>query len=221
MTDLTLVIGNKNYSSWSLRPWLYLKHFDIPFNEVLIPLYSDGYKEKILQYSPSGKVPYLKDGELGVWDSLAIMEYLAEKYPEKKGWPEDLKVRAMARSVSAEMHSGFFALRENMPMNCRKVFEVFVPPENAMKDVERIKDVWSKNRREYCLKGPWIFGEFSIADCMYAPVVMRFHTYSIELNELEKDYIQTMRSHPAIKEWLAASNEETEIIITSEIKVAP
>ncbi len=217
MADLTLVVGNKNYSSWSLRPWLYLKHFEIPFDEVRIPLYSGGYKQKILQYSPSGKVPFLKDGGLGVWDSLAIMEYLAEKYPEKKGWPENAESRAMARSISAEMHSGFFALRENLPMNCRKIFEVFVPPEDTVKDVDRIKEVWGKCRRENSLKGPWLFGEFSITDCMYAPVVMRFHTYNIKLNELEKEYMETMRSHPSIKEWLIASEEETEVITQSEI----
>ena len=212
MADLTLVIGNKNYSSWSLRPWLYLKHFEIPFEEVRIPLFTDGFKEKILAYSPSGKVPYLKDGETGVWDSLAIMEYLAEKFPDKKGWPESVKARAIARAVSAEMHSGFFSLRENMPMNCRQVVEVFVPPEDTVKDADRIKEVWACCREQFGANGPWLFGDFSIADCMYAPVVMRFHTYKIKLNDLEMAYVETMRSHPAIQEWLQASESEEEVI---------
>ncbi len=212
MADLTLVIGNKNYSSWSLRPWLYLKHFGFSFEEIRVPLFTEGYKEKILKHSPTGKVPYLRDGELGVWDSLAVMEYLADQYPEKKGWPEDPKARALARAVSAEMHSGFFGLRENLPMNCRKIFEVFVPPENAIQDISRVRQIWKSCRSQYQSGGPWLFGEFSIADCMYAPVVMRFHSYGVELGEVEQEYVKTMRNHPAIVEWLSASKVEVEVI---------
>lgn len=217
MADVTLVIGNKNYSSWSLRPWLYLKHFEIPFEEMRIPLYQEGYKEKILEVSPSGKVPCLKDGDQCIWDSLAIMEYLAERFPDKKGWPADPQVRAIARSVSAEMHSGFFALREHLPMNCRRVFEVYVPPENAVADIDRIKEIWTTCRTQFGKNGLWLFGEFSIADCMYAPVVMRFHTYGVSLGKLEKAYLETVKAHPALVEWVTASRAETEVIEAGEI----
>lgn len=216
METLTLVIGNKNYSSWSLRPWLYLKQYKIPFREVKIPLYTEGYKKKIQEYSPSGKVPYLMDGQIGVWDSLAIMEYLGEKY--YRGWPLDPRAKATARSVCAEMHSGFFAMREHLPMNCRKTFKAFIPPEEAVKDISRIKEIWNRYRTEYASKGPWLFGEFTLADCVYAPVVMRFHTYNIPLNDTEAAYVKTVRSHKAIQEWIQSSHDEEEIIENYEVK---
>lgn len=218
MTDLTLVIGNKNYSSWSLRPWFFLKHFGIPFEETRIPLFEEGYKEKILTTSPSGKVPALKDGDLIVWDSLAIMEYLAEKYPSQQSWPVDVKTRALARSISAEMHSGFLALREHLPMNCRRIINRFVPPENAKEDINRVIDIWSNCRQQFQNKGPWLFGDFSIADCMYAPVVMRFDSYQIPTDALINDYRQTVRQHPDIQIWIRSSKEESEIIEKVEVK---
>ncbi len=217
MSELTLVIGNKNYSSWSLRPWLFLKYFEIPFSEVNISLYAGEYKEKILQYSAAGKVPSLMDGDLPVWDSFAILEYLADKFPEKKGWPDDIKTRAKARSISAEMHSGFFDIRSELPMNCRKVFENFKPSDKSMMDITRIRKIWSECLKEYQSDGPWLFGRFSIADCMYAPVVMRFVTYKISLSEQEEQYVKTVKNHPAMVEWINAGKEEPEIIASSEI----
>ncbi len=216
MPDITLIIGNKNYSSWSLRPWLYLKHFNIPFDEVRIPLYAEGFKDKVLQHSPSGKVPALKHGNINVWESLAIMEYLAETHPSLKSWPDHPSAKAFARSVSAEMHSGFFALREYLPMNCRKLITNFTPPENALVDIKRVKQIWTECRETYGKQGPWLFGDFTIADCMYAPVVMRFHTYSVELSPLLSDYMQTVKNHTAMMEWIAASKAETEVISSVE-----
>lgn len=214
---MTLVIGNKNYSSWSLRPWLYLKHFGIPFSEIKIALYGERYKEKILETSPSGKVPALKDGDLIIWDSLAIMEYLADKFPALQSWPKNIQERAVARSVSAEMHSGFFGLREHLPMNCRKTLNGFTPPDKAIDDIDRVKQIWTNCRKQFGHKGPWLFGEFSIADCMYAPVVMRFETYRIETSPIIDKYCQTVKQHPAMLEWNAAAREESDIIEESEI----
>ncbi len=217
MSALTLVIGNKNYSSWSLRPWFFLKYFEIPFSEVRVSLYSDGYKEQILKYSSAGKVPTLRDVDLSVWDSLSILEYLSDKFPEKKGWPDDIKARAKARSICAEMHAGFFDLRSEMPMNCRKVFEDFTPSEKATKDITRIRKIWSDCLEEYSSGGPWLFGRFSIVDCMYAPVVMRFTIYGISLSEQEAQYVKTVKNHPAMVEWINAGKEEPEIITDYEI----
>lgn len=219
MTDIRLIIGNKNYSSWSLRPWLYLKHFGIPFTETQIQLYQDGHKEKILQYSPTGLVPTLIDGEVTVWDSLAICEYAADRFPETQGWPLDLKARALARAVSAEMHAGFSALRAELPMNCRKRFEGFTPSPAAQADIDRIQSSWTTCRNQYGHEGPWLFGQFSIADCMYAPVVMRFVTYGVALNALSTAYINTVKTHPALVEWLAAAEAEEAVIEGSELNV--
>lgn len=212
MTDLTLVIGNKNYSSWSLRPWLYLKHFNLPFDEIKVALYQEGYKEKILAVSPSGKVPVLKDGDLAIWDSLAIMEYLAEKFPDLPSWPANYQDRALARSVSAEMHSGFFALREHLPMDCRKVLNSFTPPPNAVDDINRVKEIWLTCRKQFQDKGPWLFGEFSIADCMYAPVVMRFETYLVQTDPILDAYRKAVREHPAVQNWVSDALQENEVI---------
>ncbi|MCG8338867.1 MAG: glutathione S-transferase family protein [Proteobacteria bacterium] len=217
MSNITLIIGNKNYSSWSLRPWLYLKHFNIPFEEIRIPLYSEGSKEKILQYSPSGKVPAIKHGDANVWDSLAIMEYLADIYPTNGSWPEKSSARAFARSVSAEMHSGFFALREYLPMNCRRVYKDFKPPESAVADIDRVKQIWTECRERYGKQGPWLFGDFSIADCMYAPVVMRFHSYSVAVSPILQEYMESVKGHAAMVEWIAASKAETEVIASVEL----
>lgn len=217
MGGLTLVIGNKNYSSWSLRAWLCLKHFELPFEEIRIPLNTQGYKEKILNYSPSGKVPFLITPTAGIWDSLAICETLAETYPEKNGWPGDASARAVARSVSAEMHSGLFGLREHLPMNCRRIIENYEPPESAVQDINRVKQIWTECRNTYGKNGPWLFGEFSIADCMYAPVVMRFHSYCVPVDTMLKEYMDTVIAHPAMQEWITASREETEVILEEEV----
>src|ERR1700716_829831 len=178
---LKLVIGNKNYSSWSMRPWLALRANNIAFDEVLIPLYTDNKadKDRILSFTLSGKVPALIDGDVTIWDSLAILEYLAEKFPEKKLWPQDSASRAHARSISAEMHSGFAALRNECGMNLHRAVRAIALSDDARANVARVQEIWSECHRRY--GGPFLFGPFSAADAMYAPVVHRFRTYAIEV----------------------------------------
>lgn len=210
--DLNLIIGNKNYSSWSLRPWLYLKYHDIPFNEIKIPLYREDSKQKILSYSHAGKVPVLIDGENHIWDSLAILEYLAELYPKTHGWPNEIKERSLARSLSAEMHSGFQALRTNCGMNCRRPIKTKELSEEVFNDIARIRQIWQECRTHFGGKGSWLLGRFSILDAMYAPVALRFHTYRLAAGEIEKDYVNTVLTHPAVQEWIEAGKQETEVI---------
>jgi glutathione S-transferase len=211
MDELTLIIGNKNYSSWSLRPWLVLRQAGIPFGEIRIPLYTPGSKEQILRHSPSGKVPVLKHGEITVWDSLAICEYLAERFPEKKLWPADRQARAVARSISAEMHSGFTALRTHMSMNIRRALPGRGRTPESLADVARIVALWEDCRRSGD-GGPFLFGHFTVADAMYAPVALRFQTYAVELSPLARAYADTMLALPAMQEWIAAARAETEVI---------
>ncbi|MGH8729127.1 MAG: glutathione S-transferase family protein [Burkholderiales bacterium] len=212
---MTLVIGNKNYSSWSLRPWLLLKQAEIAFEEIRIPLYTAESRARILAYSPSGKVPVLLDGDVKVWDSLAIAEYLAERFPEKQLWPEDAEARAQARSISGEMHSGFSNLRTHMSMNCRR----HLPGKGRTSDVEReigrIIEIW-ENCRARSREGPFLFGAFSIADAMYAPVVLRFQTYAVRLPPIASRYAQEILALPAIQQWLTQAKAETEIIAEFE-----
>jgi glutathione S-transferase len=210
--NMTLVIGNKNYSSWSLRPWLYLKHHGISFEEIKIPLYREESKQRILPYSPAGKVPVLIDGEASIWDSLAILEYLAELYPKTSGWPKQTKDRALARSLAAEMHSGFEALRTHCGMNCRRPIKAKKLPEDVFTDITRIRQIWQECREHSSLEGPWLLGDFGILDAMYAPVALRFHTYDVGVGRVEKDYIDTVLNHPAIQEWIEAGKGEAEII---------
>src|SRR5437868_835339 len=199
---MLLVIGNKNYSSWSLRPWIALKVLDIPFDELRIALYRPGSKEQILGYSPAGKVPVLRDGETVVWDSLAILEYLAEKHPHL--WPSDARQRAQARSVAAEIHAGFAALRQHMSMNTRKRYPGKGRTAESMADVARIDEIWSQAR------GPFLFGDFTAADAMYAPVVLRFRTYGVEVRK--QSYMDAMLALPAMREWIEAAEREPESI---------
>jgi glutathione S-transferase len=199
---MVLVIGNYNYSSWSLRAWLALKAFGFSFDVVRIPLYGAGAKEKILQHSPAGKVPNLKDGEILVWDSLAIMEYLAEKKPEV--WPAGAAERARARSISAEMHSGFPSLREHMSMNVRRRYPGKGRTPEVLAEIRRIEEIWSQ------AKGPFLFGPFSAADAMYAPVVLRFRTYDVKVSNAA--YMDAVLALPAMKEWIAAAEREAESI---------
>jgi glutathione S-transferase len=199
---MILVIGNWNYSSWSMRPWIALRTFGFGFDVSRIPLYGPGAKEEILKHSPAGKVPVLIDGTTVVWDSLAILEYLAEKKPAL--WPSDPALRARARSVAAEMHSGFSDLRQHMSMNVRKRYPGKGRTPGALADVERIQAIWSAAR------GPFLFGAFSAADAMYAPVVLRFRTYEVEVRN--KAYYEAMLALPAMKEWIAAAEREAETI---------
>jgi glutathione S-transferase len=208
VTALTLFIGNKNYSSWSLRPWLALKVAGIAFEEVLIPLREPTSKQDILRHSPSGKVPCLKIGDTAVWDSLAICEWANEQAPAAGLWPADPMARAVARSVAAEMHSGFAPLRQNMPMDVRERRPGQGMTTEVQADINRITAIWRDCRSRFGEGGPFLFGQFSIADAMYAPVVFRFQTYQPQLDEVAQAYIATMTDHPAMREWTEAAKRE-------------
>ena len=199
---MLLVIGNKNYSSWSLRPWLAMKVLGLAFDEKRIPLYGEGAREEILKYSPSGKVPCLIDGGVKVWDSLAILEYLAERHARL--WPAEAAERARARSISAEMHSGFAALRTHMSMNVRKRYPGRGRTPEVLQELKRIEAIWSQ------AKGPFLFGPFTAADAMYAPVVLRLRTYEVRLSD--RGYCDAVLSLPAMKEWIEAAEREPESI---------
>lgn len=214
MGALTLVIGNKNYSSWSLRPWLLLRHMGVAFTEIRIPLDLPDTKARLKPLSPTGKVPVLHDGELVVWDTLAICEYVSEQYLNGKGWPEAAAARAQARSLAAEMHSGFQGLRSAWPMNTR-LRRKLLPDAAVSRDIERVSDLWTQ-----CLEksgGPWLFGEFSVVDAMFAPVALRFYSYQPILPSRAAAYVQTHLNNPALKEWMAAGAAETEVIKDDEV----
>jgi glutathione S-transferase len=218
MAALKLAIGNKNYSSWSMRPWLALRASDIPFVETLIPLYTDNPadKEQILSFSRAGKVPVLVDGETVVWDSLAIIEYIAECYPEKKLWPDEAAARAHARSVCAEMHSGFVPLRSECGMNLHRPVRPVALSADAKANVARIEEIWRECRARYGAKGPFLFGGFGAADAMYAPVVHRLRTYAIDVAPDTKAYMETMMALPAFQQWTREGLAETLVIAKFE-----
>lgn len=198
---LQLVIGNKNLSSWSLRPWLVLKHFGLPFQEIKLPLDTPAFFRDIGQYSPTHRVPALVDGEVRIWDSLAIAEYVNEKV-QGRAWPADAAIRAYARAVSAEMHSGFAALREHWPMQSTGQATVELPPAGR-KDVARIEQLWTECRARYAARGPWLFGDYSIADAMYAPIALRFRHYGAKLSSTEANgYFQQIFQDPHLHSWL-------------------
>jgi len=211
---LTLVIGNKNYSSWSMRPWLAMRASGIAFEEVFIPLYTDDKadKDRILSFSRSGKVPSLVDGDITVWDSLAIIEYLAERFPEARLWPEDRAARAHARSISAEMHSGFLPLRNECGMNLHRPIGAVTLSADARANIARVEQIWTDCRARYGKAGPFLFGAFTGADAMYAPVVHRFRTYAIKVGPLAQAYMETMMALPAFAEWTKAGLAETLVI---------
>jgi glutathione S-transferase len=213
MADLQLVIGNKKYSSWSLRPWLLLRQSNIEFSEIRIALNMQQTPQRLRELSPSGKVPVLIHQGLKVWDSLAICEYISEQFLDGRGWPQSLKARYNARSIACEMHSGFSALRNQWPMNVALKRKM---QRNAEldKEIARVEAIWNE-----CLQagGPWLFGEFSIADAMFAPVALRFYSYQPELGERATAYMNTVLAHPAVKEWMAAGVAETEIINEDEV----
>jgi glutathione S-transferase len=210
---LKLVIGNKNYSSWSMRPWLALRATGIAFEEVLIPLYTGAAdKQRILNFSHSGKVPVLIDGDVTIWDSLAIIEYLAERFAESKLWPEDRASRAHARSISAEMHSGFAALRNECGMNLHRPVGAIALSDDARADIARVQQIWIECRKRHGRTGPFLFGSFGGADAMFAPVVHRFRTYAIAAAPEVRDYMATMMSLPAFQEWTRAGLAETLVI---------
>jgi glutathione S-transferase len=215
MTPLTLVIGNKNYSSWSLRPWLLLKHLGVPFEEVLIALDTPSTRDEIERFSPSGRVPALKHGELTVWDSLAVCEYVAEL--TGRGWPAAREARAVARAVSAEMHSGFTNLRSLWPMNARARNRHTAVTAALEADVERIDEIWNDCRSRFGAAGPWLFGEYSIADAMYAPVVLRFNTYGAGISQTARWYMASVLEDACLQEWLQAAKRESWTNPSSEV----
>ena len=211
MATLVLVIGNKAYSSWSLRPWLLMRHAGIAFEEIRLSLYAAGAKQELLRHSPAGKVPVLKDAGLTIWDSLAICEYLSEKYPQMQLWPAEVAARAHARAISSEMHSGFTNLRGQMPMNVRReIPRRSVSPEVAS-EVARIESIWNDCRRQHSARGPFLFGPFSIADAMYAPVVSRLRTYGVAVSGAAAIYADAIHALPAMQEWIAGARAETEV----------
>ncbi len=213
MADLTLYLGNKNYSSWSLRPWLVLKRTTVAFDEVVIPLYQPTSRETVLKYSPSGRLPALRHGDVTVWDSLAICEYLAESFPNFELWPKDPAARAVARAVSAEMHSGFQALRAQLPMNMRSSFPGRDVTPEAQTDINRVMAMWRDCRTRFGEgQGDFLFGQFSIADAMFAPVVSRFRTYRIDLEREAEVYCNVVNALPAMQEWIAAAKNEPMIV---------
>jgi glutathione S-transferase len=211
MAGLELVIGTKAWSSWSFRPWLVLKAIGKPFKETLIDLRRPDTRAKALSYAPTGKVPVLKHGNVTVWDSLAICEYLAETFPKAGLWPSSKAARATARSVSAEMHAGFAPLRTAMPMDVKARHPT--PPMKAEleADIARIKQLWNQCRRDYGAKargaarGPFLFGKFTIADAMYAPVATRFTTYGVALDDVSAAYVKAIYDLPAMQEWIATA----------------
>ena len=211
---LKLVIGNKNYSSWSMRPWLALRAAKIPFEEIFIPLYTDdpADKDRILSFTRSGKVPCLIDGDVTVWDSLSIIEYVAERFPQARLWPDDRAARAHARSISAEMHSGFLPLRNECGMNLHRPIGSIALSADARANVARVDQIWSECRTRYGKSGPFLFGAFGAADAMFAPVVHRFRTYAVDVSPLAKAYMETMLALPAFAEWTRAGLAETLVI---------
>jgi glutathione S-transferase len=216
MPPFTLIIGNKNYSSWSLRAWLVLKQAGIQFEEIRIPLDTPQTREQLLHHSPTGKVPALRHGEQVLWESIAIAEYIAEyvaeQFPDRQLWPQDPTARAIARCVSAEMHAGFSALRQQLPMDCRarRVWNGTNP--DAQADIARILALWQDCRQQWGQAGDFLFGPFTIADAMYAPVVSRFVTYGVPMTAIAQAYTQAIWQFPLMQDWLQAAAAETETL---------
>lgn len=211
MKNLRLIIGNKNYSSWSLCPWLLLKMFDIDFDEIQIALYQDNTAEKLGPYSPSLKVPVLLHREITVWDSLAICEYISEEFLNQGGWPANPRRRASARSVSAEIHSGFPTFKRDWPMNCKATFTL-TPSEKLFEEIARIDAIWSCCRRRFGENGNYLYGRFSIADCMFAPTAICFNAYGAELSEEAYTYMQVMLDNPFVQKWINLGRREQEAL---------
>jgi glutathione S-transferase len=221
MAEFTLVIGNRNYSSWSLRGWLMTKHAEIDFDEVVIPLDEPSTKADIARHSPSGTVPVLVHRGLAIWESLAIGEYLAELKPEARMWPEAPAARAVARAVSAEMHAGFAAMRNAMPMNIRASYPGRTVAPEVQGDVQRVLAIWRDCRKRFAGSAPrddgFLFGSVSIADAMFAPVISRFITYAVTLDEEAKRYCDTVLAWPAMREWVDAAKHESWMIPKYEL----
>lgn len=211
MNDLRLVIGNKNYSSWSMCPWLLLKMFDVDFEEIQIALYQDNTAERLGPYSPSLKVPVLLHKEITVWDSLAICEYISEQFLNGSAWPASPKRRASARSTSAEIHSEFPHLKTEWPLNCKHSYRL-KPSAELLDEIARIDAIWSCCRHKFGENGNYLYGRFSIADCMYAPVAVCFHIYGAELSGEANTYMQTLLNNPFVQKWITLGLKERELM---------
>ncbi len=196
-----LALGNKLYSSWSLRAYILLKAFDIPFDETVIAMYKDNTRERMLSFGPTGKVPVLRDGDLHIWESLAIMEYVAEAFPDKAIWPKDKAARAHARAAASEMHAGFMGIRGACPMNLTAQFQPKDRGEDVLADVARLGVLWGEARSRFGQDGPFLYGEFGATDAMFAPVVTRLDTYQIEVSKEMQAYMDAVLNHPAFLSW--------------------
>ena len=205
---LKLILANKAYSSWSLRPWILLAQLKIPFEEVVIPLDQPDTRANILKYAPNGKCPSLQDGKIAVWESLAIVEYIAETHPEKTVWPKGKAARAHARSLSSEMHAGFGALRQACPTNFRRSVKAIALSDEVRADVARIEAAWAHARATFGREGPYLFGRFCAADAMFAPVVNRFHVYDVPVSKPTRAYMETVMALPTWKAWIADAHAE-------------
>jgi glutathione S-transferase len=213
---MRLVLGNYNYSSWSLRAWLIARRAQVAVEELRIPLYRADSQPALREHCPAGKVPVLKDGCLRVWDSLAIAEYLAER--DTSLWPQATDARARARSMCAEMHAGFVALRDELPMNCRRAPARIAMSSRCRADIERIVELWSE-----CLGdagAPWLFERWSITDAFFAPVALRLHTYAVPVTDLAQAYVAAQLNDPLVQEWCARGAAETEVIAAAEVPAA-
>ncbi|MBS9476634.1 glutathione S-transferase family protein [Ancylobacter radicis] len=214
---LKLVIGNKNYSSWSLRPWIAMKAAGIPFEEITIPLEAPDFKARARAVSPAGRVPVLIDGEAVVWESIAILEHLAERFPDRGLWPGEPVARAHARSLATEMHGGFGALRSAAPMNLWRPIEVRAMPEAALKDVRLLMRRWAEARERFGAGGDFLYGAFCAADAMFAPVATRLRTYGIAVDEPTQAYIGAIHDHPAFVAWKKLALAETAVVPEDEV----
>ena len=214
---MKLLIGNRNYSTWSLRPWLVLAHFGIPFEDEVLQLAGEGYRDVLEERSPTGKVPVLIDGGLVVPETIAIIEYLADKFPDKAIWPADIKQRALARAASAEMHSSFMGLRNHAPMNLRASHIGKVASDSVSKDLHRLETLWGGLLQ--ASHGPFLFGEFSAADAMFAPVATRIRTYGLPVSDLAGGYVEAIYALPAFQQWLTLALREPWIVDDDEIDV--
>jgi glutathione S-transferase len=219
MARFRLAIANKNYSSWSLRAWMAIREFDIDFDEEVIPLDTPNTKRLIAKHSGAGRLPVLHHGKITVWDSLAILEYLAEVFPDRGLWPKRLGARAAARAIANEMHSGFLALRNACPMNLRRGRKPLRDPlsDQARSDIARIESLWKDCRKEYGKAGPFLFGRFTIADAMYAPVATRFDTYAIPVSRSSRDYMDTIFGTRAFSAWKSQALKEQWVIAADEV----